>query len=82
MITDGNKRHYLDVSNLCALLEGKLPNHHGDFYCLNCFDSYTTENKLKEREEICNNHDSYYKLKEMIPLTRENFQRARSMPYT
>ena len=82
MITDGNKCHYLDVSNLRALLEGKLPNHHGDFYCLNCFDSYTTENKLKEREEICNNHDGYYELKEMIPLTRENFQRARSMPYT
>ena len=26
----------------------------GDFYCLNCFSSYTTENKLKEHEEICN----------------------------
>ena len=26
----------------------------GDFYCLNCFSSYTTENKLKEHEDICN----------------------------
>ena len=34
-------------------------NHDGDFYCLNCFSLYTTRNKLKEHEEICNNHDSY-----------------------
>ena len=48
MITDGNKWHCLAVSNVSALLEGKLSNYHGDFYCLNCFNSYTTENKLKE----------------------------------
>ena len=58
MITDGKKLHYLDVSNLSALLQGYLSNHEGDFYCLNCFCSYTTKNKLKEHEEICNNHDS------------------------
>ena len=40
------------------MLEGKLSNHHIDFYCLNCFNSYTTENKLKKHEEVCNNHDS------------------------
>ena len=33
-------------------------NHDGDFYCLNCFNSYTSKNKLKEHEEICNNNDS------------------------
>ena len=58
MIVNGNKWHYLAVINLSALLEGKLSNHHGDFYFLNCFNSYTTKNKLKEHEEICNNHDS------------------------
>ena len=58
MITDGNKWNCLAISNLLALLEGKLSNHHGDFYCLNCFNSYTTKNKLKEHEEICNRHDS------------------------
>ena len=58
MITDGNKWHYLAVSNFSALLEGKLSNHHGDFYCLNCFNSYSTKNKLKEHEKTCNNHDS------------------------
>ena len=40
------------------MLEGKSSNHNGDFYCLNCFNSYTTKNKLKEHEEICNNYDS------------------------
>ena len=40
------------------MLQGKSSNHHEDFYCLNCFNSYTTKNKLKEHEEICNNHDS------------------------
>ena len=58
MITDGKKRHYLAVTNLSALLKGNSSNHKGDFYCLNCFSSYTTKNKLKEHEEICNNHNS------------------------
>ena len=58
MITDGEKWHYLAVTNLSALLQGNSSNHEGDFYCLNCFNSYTTKNKLKEHEEICNNHDS------------------------
>ena len=54
------KQYYLAVTNLSALLEGKSSNHHGNFYCLNCFNSYTTENNLKEHEEICNNHDGYH----------------------
>ena len=57
MIGDGEKYHYLAVTNLSGLLQGNSSNHRGDFYCLNCFNSYTTKNKLKEHEEICNNHD-------------------------
>ena len=60
MINDGKKWHYLSVINLSALFKEKLSNHKGDLYCLNCFNSYTTENKLKKHEEICNNHDSYH----------------------
>ena len=56
MITDGKKWHYLAVTNLSALLQTNSSNHE-DLYCLNCFNSYTTKNKLKELEEICNNHD-------------------------
>ena len=58
MISDGKKYHYLAVTNSSGLLQGNLSNHRGDFYCLNCFNSCTTKNKLKEHEEICNNHNS------------------------
>ena len=57
MISDGKKYYYLPVTNLSGLLQGNSPNHTGDF-CLNCFNSCTTENKLKEHEEISNNHSS------------------------
>ena len=53
MITDGIKWHYLAVSHLSMRTE-KSSNHDGDFYCLNCFYSYTAKTKLKEHEEICN----------------------------
>ena len=74
MITDGKKWHYLalksermsydgkwcnrPVKSLSKLLRGKSSNHHGDFYCLNCFNSYSTKNRLKEHEELCNKHGS------------------------
>ena len=40
------------------MLQGKSSNHKEDFDRLNCFNSYSSENKLKEHEEKCNNHDS------------------------
>ena len=58
MIGDGKKYHYLAVTSLSALFKKTSSNHKEDFYCLNCFNSYTTKNKLKEHEKICNNHDS------------------------
>ena len=57
MITDGKKQHYLAVRNLSALLREKSSNHHGGFYCLNCFYSYSTKNRLKKHEELCNKQD-------------------------
>ena len=54
MIGDGKKYHYLAVTNLSGLLQGNSSNHEGDFYCLNCFNSYTSKNKLKEHVIICN----------------------------
>ena len=32
------------VKSLPRLLKGKSSNYKGDFYCLNCFNSYSTEN--------------------------------------
>ena len=60
MITDGEKWHYLAVKRLSALFRGITGNNHGDFYCLNCFQSYTTENKLKKHKNVCKNHDYCY----------------------
>ena len=57
MITDGEKWHCLVVKNLSGLLRGVTSNHHGDFYCLNCFHSYSTKNKLEAHKKICENHD-------------------------
>ena len=58
MITDDGKRwHYLVARSLSALLRGISSSNNGDFYCLNCFHSYRTLNKLKKHERVCNNHD-------------------------
>ena len=57
MITNGEKWHCLVVKNLSGLLRGVTSNHHGDFYCLNCFHSYSTKNKLEAHKKICENHD-------------------------
>ena len=62
MITDDNNRwYYFAVKGLPALLTRTTSNHHGDFYCLNCFHSYRTLNKLKKHERVCNN-DDYFRI--------------------
>ena len=57
MITDGEKWHYLVVKNLPGLLKAITSTHEKYFYCLNCFDSYRTKNKLESHKKICENHD-------------------------
>ena len=60
MINDVEKWHYLAVKRLFALFRGIASKHEGDFYCLNCFQSYTTENKLKKHKKVWENHDYCY----------------------
>ena len=60
MISDAMKEHYLAVKGLSALLRGITSNHKRYFYCLNCFHSYSTKEKLEKHESICNDHDSCY----------------------
>ena len=60
MISVGQKWHYLVVKNLSGLLREITSNHKEDFYCLNCFHSYRTENKLEAHKKICENHDYCY----------------------
>ena len=51
MISNGENWHYLVVKNLPGLLKGITSSHNEDFYCLNCFHSYRTKNKLKEHKK-------------------------------
>ena len=55
MITIGKKWHYLAVKNLSRLLRGKISNLIEIF--INCFHSYSTRNRLKKHERVCNDHD-------------------------
>ena len=56
MISNGENWHYIVVKNL----PGITSNHKEDFYCLNCFHSYRTKNKLEAHKKICENHDCYH----------------------
>ena len=60
MITDGKKWHCLAVKSVPALFRGNTSNRNGDFYCLNCFHSCSTKNKLKKHERVCNAYDYFY----------------------
>ena len=61
MISYGQNWHYLVVKNLSRLLRGISSNHNSDYYCLNCFQSYRTENKL-------NAHKKYVKITIIVIL--------------
>ena len=62
MITDGKKWHYLAVKILSAVFKGITSKHDGylNCYSLNCFHSFTTENKLKKHKNVCEKHDYCY----------------------
>ena len=49
--------HYRAIKSIPALLRGVSSSHNGDYYCLNCFHSYSTEEKLKAHEELCINNN-------------------------
>ena len=57
IISNGENWHYLIVKSLSGLLTGVTSNHKEDFYCLNCFHSYKTKNKLDVHKKICENHE-------------------------
>ena len=48
------------MKSLSALLRGITSNHNGDFYCLNCFHTYSTKEKLEKHGILCNYHDYCY----------------------
>ena len=57
MIADENNNwRYLAVTRISGLFRGIISRHNGDFYCINRFHSYSTENRLKKYEKICYDH--------------------------
>ena len=45
------------MKRISGLLRGITSRHNGDFYCLNCFHSCTTEGKFRKHKRVCENHD-------------------------
>ena len=83
MIGDGKKYHYLAVTNLSGLLKGISSNHIKGFYCSNGFNSYTTENKLKQHAEKCNKHEScHMEMPEQFILKYNPGEKSLKVPFT
>ena len=53
---ENNHWHYRAVSRISGLLKETTSRHNGDFYSLNCFHSYSTENRLKKHKENCHDY--------------------------
>ena len=51
--------HYLAVKKLSTLLRGTKSKINGDFYCLNCLQSFRTRNKYESHKKVCENKDFY-----------------------
>ena len=45
---------------MLTLLKGITSKHKEDFFCLNCFHSYSTKEKLKKHRNVFENHDYSY----------------------
>ena len=56
MISNGENWHYLVVKNLPGLLKGITSNRKEEFYCLNCFCTYSTKNKFEEHKKVYENN--------------------------
>ena len=58
---------------MLRLLRGISSNNIGDYYCLNCFNSKSTDNELKKHERLSNKHDYCHIVipKELIESWRE-----------
>ena len=57
IILNGKGWHYIAGKKLTALLRGITLKYHSDFYCLNCLQSFGTENKHKPHKNVCENKD-------------------------
>ena len=54
---EGRQWHYFAVKELSALLGGLTSENNGDFYCLDCLQSFRAKNKLELHKKSCANKD-------------------------
>ena len=52
--------HYPAIKKLSTLLRKVTSKYHDDFYCLNCFHSFATENKLESHEKASESKNFSY----------------------
>ena len=57
LISNGQRRHYVEVKKLSGLLRGITSKDDGDLYCLNCFHSIKIKNKLELHKKVFENKD-------------------------
>ena len=48
------------IRSLSRLFRGITSNNNGDFYCLDCLDSFRADTKLEKQERLCNNHGYFH----------------------
>ena len=54
LISDGEKQHYCLIKSLSRLLSSQVSGHkESNSFCLNCFNHFPNEEKLKIHEEYC-----------------------------
>ena len=83
-IIGGKKWYYVAVKKLSPLLRGIISKHDGDFYCLNCFQSYRTKDTLSKHKDVCENHDYCYieMAKEDIKVLKYNLgEKSMKVPF-
>ena len=84
LLKDGEKSHYCLVKNISALLSSQINNHeHKRHFCLNCFNSFKNEDKLKEHKDYCYENEC---VKILMPpsgtyLRFKNFLHSEKAPF-
>ena len=77
--------HYLPITKISASLRGITSKHHGDSYCLNCPNSFATENKRESHKKVSENKNfrnvfipsDYTKISEF-----NRYQKPEKAPFT
>ena len=58
LLKDADNSHYCLVKNMSALIFSQINNHgHARNICLNCFNSFKTNDKLDKHKEYCYNNE-------------------------